>query len=107
LTGGQQQQNQFMARQRMMEQAGMRQRQHSQAGLDYQRAQFEQRQQYPQQQIGWMNQQLGALPYQSTVTQGQYTPTPGAMSNLMSMGVGGAGLWNAYQGGNQGQGTTG
>jgi hypothetical protein len=101
LTGGQQQQNQFMARQRMMEQAGMRQRQLAQSGLDYQRAQFDQRQQYPQQQIGWMNQQLGALPYQSTVTQGQYTPQAGPISNLMSAGVGAQGLWNAYRGGPQ------
>jgi hypothetical protein len=97
LTGGQNQQNQFMARQRMMEQAGGRQRQLAQAGLDYQRAQFDQRQQYPQQQIGWMNQQLGALPYQSTVTQGTYAQQPGTAQSLMGAGLQGLGLYNAYQ----------
>jgi len=97
LGGGQQQQQQFMARQRMMEQAGARQRQLGQAGLDYQRAQFEQRQQYPQQQIGWMNQQLGALPYQSTVTQGTYAQQPGTVQSLMGAGLQGLGLYNAYQ----------
>ena len=86
-----------MARQRMAEQAGMRQRQLQQSGLDYQRAQFEQQQQHPMQQIGWMNQQLGALPYQSTVTQGAYAPQAGAASNLLGMGLQGLGLYNAYQ----------
>ena len=95
--GGQQQQ-QFMDRQRMMEQAGGRQRQLQQAGLDYQRAQFEERQRYPQQQIGWMNQQLGALPYQSTVAQGTYTPQGGTASNLLGAGLQGLGLYNAYRG---------
>jgi len=94
---GAQEQNQFMARQRMAEQAGERQRQLQQSGLDYQRAQFEQRQQHPMQQIGWMNQQLGALPYQSTVTQGAYTPQAGGASNILGMGLQGLGLYNAYQ----------
>ena len=109
---GAQEQNQFMARQRMAEQAGERQRQLSQSGLDYQRAQFEQRQQHPMQQIGWMNQQMGALPYQSTVTQGSYSPEAGTASNLLGMGLQGLGLYNAYQnrnapatGGNGGAGT--
>ena len=43
-----------------------------------------------------MNQQLGALPYQSTVTQGTYAPQPGAMQNLMGAGLGGVGMWNAF-----------
>jgi hypothetical protein len=94
---GGQQQDQFMARQRMAEQAGMRQRQLQQSGLDYQRAQFEQQQQHPMQQIGWMNQQLGALPYQSTVTQAGYAPQAGTASNILGMGLQGLGLYNAYQ----------
>jgi hypothetical protein len=94
---GAQQQDQFMGRQRMAEQAGMRQRQLQQSGLDYQRAQFEQQQQHPMQQIGWMNQQLGALPYQSTVTQGSYAPQTGTASNILGMGLQGLGLYNAYQ----------
>jgi len=95
--GGQQQQQQF-ERLRQMEQAGVRQRQLQQAGLDYQRQQFQQRQQYPQQQLGWMGQMLGSLPYQNIVQQGVYTPQAGPMSGLMAAGLGANALYNAQFG---------
>ena len=45
-----------------------------------------------------MNQQLGALPYQSTEAQGTYTPQGGTASNLLGAGLQGLGLYNAYRG---------
>ena len=98
MTLGQQQQSQQMQRLAAMKQAGAGQRQLQQAALDIQKQQWEQQQQQPERQIAWMNQQLGALPYQNIVQQGTYTPQAGAVSNLLGAGIQGAGLWNAWQG---------
>ena len=98
LTLGQQQQSQQMQRLQQMKQAGASQRQLQQAKLDIQKQQWEQQQQQPERQVAWMNQQLGALPYQNIVQQGSYAPQAGAVSNLMGAGIQGAGLWNAWQG---------
>jgi len=81
-----------------MKQAGAGQRQLQQAALDIQKQQWEQQQQQPERQIAWMNQQLGALPYQNIVQQGTYTPQAGTVSSLLGAGIQGAGLWNAWQG---------
>jgi hypothetical protein len=81
-----------------MRQAGASQRQLQQAALDIQKQQWEQQRQYPERQVAWMGQQLGALPYQNIVQQGTYAPQAGALSNLMGAGIQGAGLWNAWQG---------
>ena len=99
---GQQQQNQQMQRLQQMKQAGASQRQLQQAALDIQKRQWEQQQQQPERQIAWMNQQLGALPYQNIVQQGAYAPQAGVVSNLLGAGIQGAGLWNAWQGGRGG-----
>ena len=99
---GQQQQQQQMQRLQQMKQAGASQRQLQQAALDIQKRQWEQQQQHPERQIAWMNQQLGALPYQNIVQQGSYAPQAGVVSNLLGAGIQGAGLWNAWQGGRGG-----
>jgi len=95
---GQQQQAQQMQRLQQMKQAGASQRQLQQAALDIQKQQWEQQRQYPERQVAWMGQQLGALPYQNIVQQGTYAPQAGAVSNLLGAGIQGAGLWNAWQG---------
>jgi len=95
---GQQQQAQQMQRLAAMRQSGASQRQLQQAALDIQKQQWEQQQQQPERQIAWMNQQLGALPYQNIVQQGTYAPQAGTVSNLLGAGIQGAGLWNAWQG---------
>jgi len=99
---GQQQQQQQMQRLQQMKQAGASQRQLQQAALDIQKQQWEQQQQHPERQIAWMNQQLGALPYQNIVQQGSYAPQAGTVSNLLGAGIQGAALWNAWQGGRGG-----
>ena len=81
-----------------MQRSGASQRQLQQAALDIQKQQWEQQQQQPERQIAWMNQQLGALPYQNIVQQGTYAPQAGAVSNVLGAGIQGAGLWNAWQG---------
>ena len=68
------------------------------AGIGGQQMNLGQQQQQPERQVAWMNQQLGALPYQNIVQQGSYAPQAGAVSNLMGAGIQGAGLWNAWQG---------
>ena len=106
--GGQQmalganQQTQQLQRLDAMNRAGQGQRQLTQSGLDYQRAQHEQQQQYDMQQAAWMNSQLGALPYQSTVTQASYNPEVGAASNLMGLGAKGLAAYKQWMNRNQG-----
>jgi hypothetical protein len=97
--GGQQQREQ-MARFDMMNRYGGQQRQLQQAGLDIAKAEHQQAMQYPEKQIGWMSQQLGALPYQNIVSQSAYAPQVGPVSTTLGALTGGAeaaSAWRANQ----------
>jgi len=100
LGGGAQQQSEQMARFDMMNRYGGQQRQLQQAGLDIAKSEHEKAMQYPERQIGWMNQQLGALPYQNIVSEASYAPQAGPMSTMMGAGIAGAGMAAGW-GGNQ------
>jgi hypothetical protein len=50
-------------------------------------------QQYPQQQLAFMNAMLRGLPLQTTTTQG-YQAAPSAISQLGGLGLMGAGIYN-------------
>ena len=97
--GGQQQAEQ-MGRFDMMNRYGGQQRQLQQAALDIQKAEHQQAMQYPERQIGWMSQQLGALPYQNIVSESTYAPQAGPLSTMAGAAISGAGLvedWRANQ----------
>jgi len=97
--GGQQQAEQ-MARFDMMNRYGGQQRQLQQASLDIGKAEHERAMQYPERQIGWMNQQLGALPYQNIVSEAAYAPQQGPLSTTLGALAGGqeaAAAWRANQ----------
>jgi len=97
--GGQQQAEQ-MARFDMMNRYGGQQRQLQQAALDIAKAEHEKAMQYPERQIGWMSQQLGALPYQNIVSEATYAPQQGPLSTTLGAVAGGqeaAADWRAGQ----------
>jgi hypothetical protein len=97
--GGQQQAEQ-MARFDMMNRYGGQQRRLQQAGLDITKAEHEKAMQYPERQIGWMSQQLGALPYQNIVSESTYAPQAGPVSTTLGALTGGAeaaAAWRAKQ----------
>tara|TARA_R110000744_G_scaffold7151_1_gene24496 strand:- start:160 stop:1467 length:1308 start_codon:yes stop_codon:yes gene_type:complete len=95
-TLGQQQQAQQMQRLAEMQKAGASQRQLEQAQLDMQKRQWEQEQQRPERQVAWMNQQLGQLPYQNVVQQGNYGPQASKTSTTIGAGLQGAGMAQAW-----------
>ena len=94
---GRQQQDQLQSRLREMQKSGATKRQLDQAALDIQKQQWEQRQQRPERQVAWMNQQLGMLPYQNIVQQGSYSPQAGPVSSAIGTGLQGAGMWEAWK----------
>jgi len=87
--GGQQQREQ-MARLDMMRDYGRDERQLRQAEIDMQKAEHQRAMQHPEKQIAWMNQQLGALPYQNIVQSAQYDPQAGPMSTMLGAAASGA-----------------
>jgi len=86
---GQQQQAEQMARFDMMNRYGGQQRQIQQAALDMAKAEHQQAMQYPERQIGWMNRQLGALPYQNIVSDSGYAPQVGPLGTTLGAVTGG------------------
>ena len=96
--GGQQQAEQ-MARFDMMNRYGGQQRRLQQAGLDIAKAEHEKAMQYPERQIGWMSQQLGALPYQNIVSEAAYAPQQGPLSTTLGALAGGQEAAAEWRGG--------
>ena len=94
---GRQQQDQLQSRLREMQKSGASKRQLDQAALDIQKQQWEQRQQRPERQVAWMNQQLGMLPYQNIVQQGSYGPQAGPVASAIGTGVQSLGMWEAWK----------
>ena len=97
---GRDQQGQQIERFDLMNRYGGQQRKLQQTGLDIAKAEHEKAMQYPERQIGWMNQQLGALPYQNIVSQSSYAPQQGPLSTTLGAVTGGldaAAAWNANQ----------
>jgi hypothetical protein len=73
----------------MMNRYGGQQRQVQQAALDMAKAEHQQAMQYPERQIGWMNRQLGALPYQNIVSDSVYAPQVGPLGTTLGAVTGG------------------
>lgn len=97
---GRDQQSQQIERFDLMRGYGGDQRKIQQAALDIQKAEHERAMQYPERQIGWMSQQLGALPYQNIVSESTYAPQGGPLSTTFGAVTGGqeaAADWRAGQ----------
>jgi hypothetical protein len=96
--GAQEQQLQ-MERLMAMDQAGQQQRALQQAGLDVGYQDYLRQMGYPQDQIGFMSTILQGLPYMGMDTSGTQSMTeqqPGLFQSILGTGIGGLGLYNAY-----------
>lgn len=92
---GQSMQDREIARITAMEAAGERERMMNQAIKDLSYEEFERLRNYPKEQMSFMAEMLQGVPS----TQTQYSQKPSLASNLIGLGLGGAGVYNMLKGG--------
>lgn len=97
---GSQQQRDEMARLDMMRDAGMDTRKMQQTAYDMQKAEHEQRMQYPERQLSFMSNMLQQTPYENIVSEGTYTPQASGINTMIGTGLSAQGMadqWGRQQ----------
>ena len=93
---GSQQQRDEMARLQAMREAGTDTRKMQQTAYDIQKAEHEQRMQYPERQLSFMSSMLQQTPYENIISEGTYSPQAGPMSSMIGSGISGVGMADAW-----------
>ena len=91
---GQSMQDRELSRITSLEAAGERERMMNQAIKDLSYEEFERLRNYPKEQLSFMAEMLQGVPSQQT----NYSQKPSLASNLIGLGLGGAGVYNMFKG---------